>query len=119
MSVNKRAFRTVEQGHWYEIPNYKVVEGKGIEETGTVTTIGFVRGSKVSGENKSEPKEGTLHEHLLSMMIEDLKFKYDEYPSEETKNALQHLKEAQRWLEERVLAREAAGVLGTYQPHKS
>lgn len=116
MSINKRAFRTVSQGHEYEIPNYKIEEGKGIVETGDILTIKFVRGSKVLGENKTEPLEGTLHEHLISVMIEDLKFKHTEFPSNETAMVMIHLQEARHWLEERVRTREAAGVLGTYQP---
>jgi hypothetical protein len=117
MSVNKRAFKTVEQGTEYEVPIYEVVDGKGIEETGESLTLKFVRGSKLKDEDV-EKREGTLHEHVLSVMIEDLKFKHTLVPSKETACAITHLQEAQHWLEERVIVREAAGVLGTYQPIK-
>lgn len=118
MSTNKRAFNTVEQGTHYQIPVYEVVDGKGIEETGELLDIKFVRGSKLKDEDV-EKRTGTLHEHLLSVMIEDLKFKNGLVPSRETSLVITHLQEAQHWLEERTNAREAAGVLGTYKPHQS
>jgi hypothetical protein len=118
MSTNKRAFNTVEQGTHYEVPIYEVIDGKGIYETGAVMSIQFVRGSKLKDEDVPK-REGTLHEHIISVMIEDLKHKRDLVPSKETSCAITHLQEAQHWLEERVIAREAAGVLGTYKPHKS
>lgn len=117
MSANKRAFHTVEQGTHYELPVYRVVDGKGIEETGETHPIKFVRGSKLKDEDV-EKREGTLHEHLLSCMIEDLKFKSSLVPSRETSIVITKLEEARHWLEEREKAREAAGVLGTYQPVK-
>jgi hypothetical protein len=116
--MTKRAFNTVEQGTHYELPVYKVVDGKGIEETGSVVHLKFVRGSKLKDEDV-EKREGTLHEHLLSAMINDLKFKNGLLPSRETACAITNLEQALHWLEEREHAREAAGVLGTYQPHKS
>lgn len=118
MSTNKRAFNTIEQGTHYEVPVYEVIDGKGIEETGESLSLTFVRGSKLNNEDVPK-REGTLHEHVISVMIEDLKFKHGLVPSKETACAITHLQEAQHWLEERVIAREAAGVLGTYQPHKS
>lgn len=71
MSTNKRAFLTVEQGTIYEVPIYEVIDGKGIEETGAVMSIQFVRGSKLKDEDVPK-REGTLHEHIISVMIEDL-----------------------------------------------
>lgn len=118
MSTNKRAFQTVEQGTHYELPIYEVIDGQGIVETGETHPIKFVRGSKLKDE-EVEKREGTLHEHLLSVMIEDLKYKSSLVPSRETAIVITKLQEAQHWLEERTLAREAAGVLGTYQPVKA
>jgi hypothetical protein len=117
MSTNKLAFQTVEQGTHYEIPIYEVIDGQGIVETGETHPIKFVRGSKIKDEDVPK-REGTLHEHLLSVMIEDLKYKSTLVPSRETSLVIIHLQEAQHWLEERTLAREAAGVLGTYLPVK-
>lgn len=117
MSTNKRAFNTVEQGTHYQVPVYEVVDGKGIVETGETLSLQFVRGSKLKDEDVPK-REGTLHEHVISVMIEDLKYKHALLPSKETACAITHLQEAQHWLEERVIAREAAGVLGTYQPVK-
>ncbi len=118
MSTNKRAFQTVEQGTHYELPIYEVVDGQGIVETGETHSIKFVRGSKLKDE-EVEKREGTLHEHILSVMIEDLKYKSSLVPSRETAIVITKLQEAQHWLEERTLARDAAGVLGTYQPIKN
>lgn len=117
MSTNKRAFNTVEQGTHYELPVYRVEDGKGIVETGAVLDLKFVRGSKLADEDV-EKREGTLHEHLLSAMISDLKFKSKLVPSRETALVITKLEEAQHWLEERINAREAEGVLGTYKPHQ-
>lgn len=118
MSTNKRAFNTIEQGTHYELPVYKVVDGKGIEETGDTISLKFVRGSKLKDEDV-EKREGTLHEHLISTMINDLKFKNGLVPSRETALAITHLQIAQWALEEREKEREAQGVVGTYKPHKS
>lgn len=116
--TNKRAFLTVENGTHYELPIYRVVDGKGIEETGETHTLKFVRGSKLKDEDV-EKREGTLHEHLLSAIIHDLKFKQTLVPSRETAIVLTHLEDARHWLEERQKQRESEGVSGTYKPHKS
>lgn len=118
MSANKRAFHTVENGTLYELPIYRVADGKGIEETGEVHSLMFVRGSKLGSENV-EKREGTLHEHLLSAMIHDLQYKNSLVPSKETAMTITCLQEARHWQEERQLARDAEGVSGTYKPTKS
>lgn len=115
--MTKRGFNTVELGTHYELPVYEVIDGKGIQETGAVLTINFVRGSKLKDEDV-EKREGTLHEHLLSAMIHDLKFKNSLLPSRETATAITNLEQALHWLEEREHARQAQGVVGTYKPHK-
>jgi len=76
--------------------------------------IHFVRGSKNGTEN-IEKRSGTLHEHLLSMMIHDLKFKSKLVPSRESSITITKLEEALFWMEERQRSREVAGVVGTYQ----
>lgn len=117
--MTKRAFKTIIPGHHYQVPEYEVKPGSGIQETGSVIEIRIVRGSKVEGENTIAPVPGTLHEHLVTVMIEDLKVKNAEFPSKETACAITNLEQARQWLEERERARDSAGVLGTYQPHKS
>ncbi len=123
MSINKRAFNTVVPGAHYELPIYRIEDGKGIVETGEVVHLNFVRGSKDPNDDKVPglveahgKLEGTLHEHLLSCIIEDLKLKMQEVPSEEGACTLYHLQQARLWMEERQRSREAAGVVGTYQP---
>ena len=116
--TNKRAFNTVELGTLYELPVYRVVDGKGIEETGEVLPLTFVRGSKLTDEDV-EKREGTLHEHIISTLIHDLRFKNKLNPARETSVVITKLEEALFWQEERTRARESAGVLGTYKPHQS
>jgi hypothetical protein len=123
MSINKRAFNTVVPGAHYELPIYRIEEGKGIVETGKVVHLEFVRGSKKADDPKTPqivqdhgPLEGTLHEHLISCMIEDLKLKNNEVPSREGALVITHLEIARNFMEERQRSREAAGVVGTYQP---
>jgi hypothetical protein len=110
----KRNFETIEQGTEYTIPNYEVIDGQGIQLTGTTQTIKFVRGSKLK-EEEVEKREGTLHEHLLSMIIEDLKYKNNLVPSRESALVITKLEEARMWMEERQRSREASGTSGTYQ----
>ncbi|WP_432328888.1 hypothetical protein ACRQ5D_10785 [Mucilaginibacter sp. P25] len=117
--TNKRAFTTIIPGHHYKVPVYKVAPNTGIQATGEMCNIIFVRGSKVIHENREPALEGTLHEHLITVMIEDLKLKHAEFPSKETACAITNLEQARQWMEEREKARAAQGVLGTYQPHKS
>lgn len=112
--MSKRGFITHEKGTMYEVPCYTVVDGKGIEETDESVVINFVRGSKLKDE-EVEKRDGTLHEHILSVMIEDLKFKNSLVPSREGSLAITKLEEARMWMEERTKAREASGTLGTYK----
>lgn len=111
---NPMSYETIEEGTTYQLPNYEVVDGKGIQLTGNHTQVQFVRGSKLR-EETVERKEGILHESLLSMMIEDLQFKYDIVPAEETERALLHLKSALDALNARAYKRKIAGTLGTYK----
>lgn len=114
--MNKRNFDIIEDGVEYALPAYRVEDGKGIVETGETVNIKFVRGSKLKDEDV-EKKEGTLHEHLLSAIIHDLKFKNNLVPSRESALVITKLEEARMWMEERQNARVAANVSGTYQKH--
>lgn len=123
MATNKRAFNTIVPGAHYELPIYRIEDGKGIVETGEVLHLEFVRGSKDPNDDKvpglveSHGKlDGTLHEHLISVMIEDLKMKNAEVSSREGALVITHLEIARGFMEERQRSREAAGVVGTYQP---
>lgn len=112
--MNKRVFTTREQGTKYDLPIWTVVDGKGIELTGDYQRIQFVRGSKLKDE-EVEKRNGILHETLLSMMIEDLKFKNSLVPSRESSTAITKLQEALHWMEERQRERESREVVGTYK----
>lgn len=114
--MDKRTFEIIEEGTRYRLPVYEVVDGKGIEQRPGAVEISFVRGSKLGSENV-EKRDGTLHEHLLSMMIHDLKYKNSLVPSREGSIIITKLEEARQWMEERQKSREQAGVAGTYKKH--
>jgi len=124
MEINlKEEFNIIEEGTKYGLPVYDVVEDQGIvkvEDTGTENDpfqnqiISFVRGSKLGDENV-EKKRGTLHEHLLSMMIHDLKFKSSIVPSRESSIVITKLQEALMWLRQRQVDRVKREVEGTYK----
>lgn len=109
----KNEFDTLEEGTTYQVPNYEVVDGEGIRLTGTAQKIQFVRGSK-EGEGV-EKRIGTLHEHLLSMMIADLKHKNSLVPSREGSLIITKLEEAYLWMVARQIDRASRGVQGTYK----
>lgn len=119
----KRNFITIEQGAVYELPKYRVIDGKGIQEVSTLEdnddfaynqTITFVRGDKTDSGITVPRVDGILHEQLLAMMISDLQYKSSLVPSRETALAITKLQEALMWLEERQRDREARNVQGTY-----
>jgi len=110
----KEDFEIIEEGTTYQLPNYKVIDGKGIAKTGQAQQITFVRGSKVA-EEEVEKRTGTLHEHLLAMMIHDLQYKNNLVPSREGSLAITKLQEAIGWLRQRQIDRTKRQVQGTYQ----
>jgi len=119
----KEDFKIIEEGTKYLLPKYKVLDGLGIErikDTGEENDpfqnqiIEFVRGSKL-GEETVEKREGTLHEHLLSVMIHDLKFKNSLVPSREVSIVITKLEEALQWLRARQIDRIKRDILGTYK----
>jgi hypothetical protein len=126
-------FQTSELGTSYYLPKFRVVDGKGIQEVidlependGLVHSmderpdayqkITFVRGDKTDNGTVIPRVDGILHEQLLGVMIEDLTYKISLVSSDESKEALKHLKLALFWLEERQREREKRNVAGTYQ----
>ena len=117
----KEDFEVLEEGTSYALPKYKVEEGTGLIRriAGSFTEdshvkLDFVRGSKL-GEEDVERRVGTLHEHVLAVMIHDLKFKSKLVPSRETALAITKLEEALMWLRQRQIDRLKREVEGTYQ----
>jgi hypothetical protein len=110
----KEHFYIVEEGTTYELPVYEVVEGKGIVELEKESQVlHFVRGSKINDVDV-EKRVGTLHEHLMSVMIYDLKLKNKLVPSRETAIVITKLEEALHWLRHRQIDRLKREVEGTY-----
>lgn len=110
----KEDFSIHVDGYSYSLPTYSVVDGKGIERLKGEQMITFVRGSKDESDDVGKV-DGTLHEHLLSVMIHDLKLKNDLVPSREGAITITKLQEALHWLRERQIDRKKRQVLGTYQ----
>jgi hypothetical protein len=116
MNINlKEHFLTEEEGTTYHLPTYDVVDGQGIVETDELLPIRFVRGSKLADE-EVERRRGTLHEHLLAMMIHDLRYKSKLVPSRESSIVITKLEEALHWLRARQIDRVKREVVGTYKP---
>ena len=112
--ILREHFEVVEEGAYYRLPEYEVIDGEGIVETGDSVDLRFVRGSKLKGEEVVR-KKGTLHEHLLSAMIVDLKYKNSLVPSRESSLVITRLEEALNWLRQRQVDRLKRKVQGTYQ----
>ncbi len=77
--------------------------------------ITFLRGDRTDKGIVIPRVDGILHEQLLGMMIEDLKYKSNLVPSRETSIVITKLEEALMWLEKRASDREKKGILGTYK----
>ena len=110
----KENFEIEEEGAAYLLPQYDVVDGKGIIDADDPIKLPFVRGSKLAGEDV-ERRRGTLHEHLLAVMIHDLKYKNSLVPSRESSIVITKLEEALQWLRARQIDRAKRQVIGTYK----
>lgn len=110
----KNEFKIVEEGTQYLIPEYRVVDGQSIVETGNHLPVNFVRGSKLKDEEVPR-RDGTLHEHLLSVVIHDLKHKNKLVPSREGSLVITNLEQAMHWLIQRQIDRKQREVEGTYK----
>lgn len=112
--ILRENFVVEEVGAHYKVPMYEVKDNEGIVEVEETLDLLFVRGSKLPEENV-ERRTGTLHEHIISVLISDLQYKNSLVPSRETSLAITKLEEALFWLRARIIRRENGGTLGTYQ----
>lgn len=112
--MNTLEYKVIELGTGYELPDYEVIEGKGLAQTTDTTFIQFVRGSKLAKEAVT-PRKGILHETLLAMMIEDLEYKNSLVPSKESEETIKYLKAALECQLARAAKRKTAGTQGTYK----
>lgn len=110
----KEEVRICEEGTHYQLPVYEVIPGTGIVKVGGHLNVHFVRGSK-NKEDQIEGKTGTMHEHLLAMMIYDLQYKNKLVPSREGALVITKLQEALHWLRQRQVDRIKRDVVGTYK----
>lgn len=127
--MNKRNFEVIKWGSIYRLPKWEI-ENKKINQISQLDQyeldaeslkdefsqkITFLTGDRASDTGYVEKGTiGILHEQLLAMIVEDLKYKSTLVPSRETAIAITKLQEALFWLEEREKDREARKVLGTY-----
>ena len=113
----KDDFEVVEDGATYIVPIYKATsEGlKEVMDTGKKDDpfqnqiINFVRAEN----NLNSANVGTLHEHLLKVMIYDLKIKNQHVRSRETYIAITKMEEAYNVLLQRQIDRTDREVIGT------
>lgn len=112
--IDATEFETKLKGVHYKLPDYRVVEGEGLVKLDTSQDIFFVRGSKIAGEVVPS-FDGILHETLLAMMIEDLKYKHKLVPSKETAKTIDCLEEALNIQQQRQQRRKEEGTQGTYK----
>ncbi len=115
MEDKRNTVQVRELGTAYNLDEFEVVDGKGIQPTGNTVHLVFVRGDKEDNGVKIPRVSGILHESLLTAMIEDLKYKNGLVPSREGALALTKLQEALHWMEERQRDRAKRNVQGTYQ----
>jgi hypothetical protein len=111
----KDSFHVLEFGALYEVPQYDVVDEVGLVNANQPMYIDFVNGSKLQGEDAIKHR-GTLHEHLLAVMVHDLKYKNNRVPSPETTLVIMKLEEARHWLLHRRIDRAKREVVGTCKP---
>jgi uncharacterized phosphosugar-binding protein len=104
----------LEDGSSYAVPQYAVQKGAGLVKAEKDMYIHFVRGSSLIGEEVT-PRTGTLHEHLIAVLIHDLSVKNGLVTSSDTGEAIQKLKEALHWLRARKIDRVKRDVLGSYR----
>lgn len=102
-----------DQGSKYSLPIYSI-DDDGIKRTDDTYDLLFVRGSKRE-QDHIERMDGVIHESLLSSIIWDLEYKNSLVSSEQTSEAIRHLRNALDLIRSRALTRLLRGVVGTYQ----
>lgn len=105
----KEDFGIPVRGSHYLLPTYKVIDGK-LERVEDILQILFVKGD--INDPEVERLEGTTHEHLLAMMIFDLKLKD---PTPEIDQMIVKLKEALGWAREAQAQKTKSGTQGIYK----
>lgn len=100
--TTKRSFLTIAAGSTYAVPEYASSQLDGrIETTSGTIQIRLVRDRDFAESKCVNTVPGTLHENLLTVLIEDLKSKNSLAPSKEVAMAITNMEQARHWLEER------------------
>jgi len=113
-AIDPEDFQVVEPGYIYEVPEYRVVDGKGLERTNNTYRIRFVRGSKDADENVPR-LEGMMPETLIAVCKHSFEEKNKLVPARETSIIVRYLEDALCWLQRRQYLRRKAGTQGTYK----
>ena len=108
----KREFKTIKKGDTYKLPKWKHVhndvfecldvcsESEGVFPDSCYLTIQFP-GFDYEENNKTVPGTiGVFHDAILSMLIEDIKYRNKIMPSREGSLIVTKLQEALMWFEE-------------------
>ena len=108
----KREFKTIKKGDTYKLPKWKHVhndvfecldvcsESEGVLPDSCYLTIQFP-GFDYEENNKTVPGTiGVFHDAILSMLIEDIKYRNKIMPSREGSLIVTKLQEALMWFEE-------------------
>lgn len=111
--IDTRKFETIKLGSTYNLPKYKVEEGKGLLEIKEFQEIKFVKGNIEGPEFK---QDGIITENLLTILIEHLgSLNVGDLRNRHTSIAITKLEESLFWIEERKRDRIKRDVLGTYK----
>ncbi len=98
--------KVITEGHRYQLDNFEDSNGHQV--------LQFIEKAHNETSNKLETvSDGTTNEEVLRMLISRMEFLYKKLPSDETKEAIDHCKNALTLLESRAKDREERGVKGT------
>jgi len=108
----KREFAAITSGSVFKLPSYRVKKDVGLVRTGRDIDLPIVRGTRVNEEGQEVFSiEGTTHETLLSVMMQDLEEKNNIVKSSATEKAIEKMNEALVLLENRQRSRYIQGKL--------
>lgn len=98
-------------GHRYRLPNFENPDGG--------QTIQFIQKEPAADDptRLDTVHDGTTNEALLEVLIDRTESLQAKFPCDENEHALQNLKEALWWFNERTRRRKAKGVEGKQVAH--
>jgi hypothetical protein len=113
--AEKKSFEAVPSGSVFKIPTFKVIPNVGLEKQERTILLPIVRGSRYVDNREYLPVEGTTHETLIAVIMQDLEQKNEILPCVENSRVLEHLQAALDIIEDRQRDRYSRNVLTTNQ----